>query len=319
MNKAIVDAAVPLRRSPTVPATGYAHAGYAASMAEFGTPRHLPRSNGWILERTIPGTAYRDAMGCYPLFSCRDWSQLTYDLEELGTELVSLMVVPAPFDGYQHDQLAQCFPQVIPFKAHYIADLDQPIERIVKKSHKDTVARALKHVEVTHCREPQTRLDTWSALFDVLVRRHKIDGIRAFSKDAFAKQLAVPGMVMFEAQADGETVGLDLWYVQGDVAYGHLVAFSDRGYALRASYATKWFMLNYFADKVRWIDLGGGAGTNTNGTDGLSTYKAGWSTGTVPVYLCGRIFNHALHDSLAVATGTVGSTYFPSYRTGTPL
>ena len=299
--------------------TGYAHGDYAASLAEFGTPRHLKRCDGWILERQIPGTPYRDAIGPYPLFSCRDWSQLAQDLDEVGRDLVSLMIVPAPFDGYSRHLLDHCFTQVIPFKPHYVTDLTQPTDKIVKKSHQDTVARAIKKVEVSQCVDPVGHLAKWVELFGVLAKRHRITGIRAFSPDAFAKQLAIPGMVMFDARANGETVGLDLWYIQGDVAYGHLVAFNERGYALRASYATKWFMLNYFAGKVRWVDLGGGAGTISNGSDGLSLYKEGWSTGTVPAYLCCRIFDQSLYDVLSAASGTTGSRYFPAYRAGAPL
>ena len=62
---------------------------------------------------------------------------------------------------------------------------------------------------------------------------------------------------MFEASAGGDVVGLDLWYVHGDVAYGHLAAFSDLGYGLGASYATKWAMLHHFSGRVRWVDLSG--------------------------------------------------------------
>ena len=45
---------------------------------------------------------------------------------------------------------------------------------------------------------------------------------------------------MFKAQAEGHIVGLHLWYVQGDVAYGHLGATTTRGYELMASYALYW-------------------------------------------------------------------------------
>jgi hypothetical protein len=301
------------------PLAGYAHPDYVASLAGFGTPRRLPRSNGWILERQIPGTPYKDAIGPYPLFSCRNWSQLKRDLDEIGAELVSLMLVPAPFDQYSQAMLEEAFTVVKPFKSHYVTDLTVPVDKIVKKSHRDTVARAVKKVQVSHCAKPLTRLAEWVGLFEVLTKRHAITGIRAFSSDAFARQLATPGMVMFEAKAGGETVGLDLWYKQGDVAYGHLVAFSERGHQLRASYASKWSMLNYFVGKVRWVDLGGGAGVGTNGADGLTTYKEGWSTGTVPVYLCGRIFDQAVYNSLTEAAGATGSAYFPAYRAGNPL
>src|SRR5438093_1510186 len=73
--------------------TGYMHPRYARSHQEFGSPRELPRCRGWVLERPIPGFAYTDAMGCYPLFACQDWSQLHLDVEDLRNKLVSLVLV----------------------------------------------------------------------------------------------------------------------------------------------------------------------------------------------------------------------------------
>jgi hypothetical protein len=61
----------------------YAHRDYAFSLSEFGTPRLLPRSEGWLLEREIAGASASDLVGPYPLFSCSDWSGLQRDLEEL--------------------------------------------------------------------------------------------------------------------------------------------------------------------------------------------------------------------------------------------
>jgi hypothetical protein len=77
--------------------TGYLHPLYAESLSEFGTPYELARCRGWILKRQIPGFSYYDAMGCYPLFPCQDWSKLSGDLEELGDQLVCLSVVTDPF------------------------------------------------------------------------------------------------------------------------------------------------------------------------------------------------------------------------------
>ena len=179
--------------------------------------------------------------------------------------------------------------------------------------------------------QPSELLDEWERLFANLVSRHAITGLRAFSRAAFEAQLRVPGLVMFKASIDGEVVGLDLWYVQGDVAYGHLVAFSDRGYDEGASYATKWTMLEYFAGTcvsepqipgsdthkgvVRWVDLAGTAGDGDS-DDGLAQFKAGWSTGTKPVYLCGRILQHDVYDGLTRRGGGGATPYFPAYRDG---
>lgn len=303
------------RHSDARAVTGYGHRAYAASLAEFGAPRHLQHCDGWILERAIPGTTDRDAMGCYPLFVCRDWTRLAADLDEIGTDLVSLTLVTDPFGDYEGADLKACFERVVHFKDHYVADLRLPRDKIVKRSHRATVRRALRKVEVRMCPEPLQFLEKWIELFAVLAKKHAIHGLRAFSRVAFAKQLRVPGMVMFEASAQGTTVGLDLWYIQGDVAYGHLVAFSELGYELRASYATKWNVLAYFSDKVRWIDFGAGAGFK-NQSDGLTTFKQGWSTETRPVYLCGRVFRPRLYDQLTSACGLSETEYFPAYRHG---
>src|SRR5438132_8657446 len=108
---------------------GYTHAAYAASLSDYGSPRVLPLCNGWILERPIPGTPYRDAMGCYPLFLCEDWSHLNVDLEEIADGMVCLSLVTDPFGEYDFPYLCQCFPDVaIPFKEHFIVELSRPLE-----------------------------------------------------------------------------------------------------------------------------------------------------------------------------------------------
>jgi hypothetical protein len=76
---------------------GYTDPRYALSLQEFGEPLELPRCGGWILVRSIPGTPYKDAMSCYPLFACRDWTKLHEDLEQVGEDLVSLTLVNDPF------------------------------------------------------------------------------------------------------------------------------------------------------------------------------------------------------------------------------
>ncbi len=61
---------------PAAGASGYLHRAYAEALAGYGRPRELPRSRGWILQRRIAAWAESDAMWCYPLFCCRDWSGL---------------------------------------------------------------------------------------------------------------------------------------------------------------------------------------------------------------------------------------------------
>ena len=96
---------------------GYMSREYAAAFAEFGAPRQLARSGGWLIERAIAGTQHRDAMGCYPLFGCADWSALAADLDDLKHELVSVALVADPFGKHELAALERAFDVVRPFTA----------------------------------------------------------------------------------------------------------------------------------------------------------------------------------------------------------
>src|SRR5207237_160064 len=120
------------REPETLVESGYAHPGYAASLLEFGRPRALIQSGGWILERPIPGANARDAMGCYPIFSCRDWSLLKSDLVELSGDLVSLVLVADPFGNFTEKLLGDTFKDLLtPFKEHFVIDLCEPLKDFV--------------------------------------------------------------------------------------------------------------------------------------------------------------------------------------------
>ncbi len=293
------------------------HPLYAESLAEFGTPRELPRCGGWILERKVPDLPYYDAMGCYPIFCCNDWSKLQADLDKISGDLVSISIVADPFGSYDITYLKQCFGDVvIPFKEAFVVDLDLPINTIVSKNRRKKSRKALKNVSEEECREPANLIDEWLYLYDILIKRHHISGIRRFSRMAFTIQLSIPGIVMFRAVHKGITVGATLWYIQGNTAYGHLAAFSDLGYDLMSSYALDWRAIEYFSDKVRWLYFGPGPGITNDGSDGLSLYKRSWSTDTRTVYFCGRIFDSKRYAEIMKAKGIIETDYFPAYRKG---
>jgi hypothetical protein len=297
---------------------GYGHAAYAASLSEFGKPRHLERSKGWLLERPIPGCGGRDAMGCYPLFVCGDWSELGSDLKDIGNDLLCLSLVTDPFGDYDVNYLRECFPEVtIPFKDHFVVDLSRVFETFVHSHHRRNARRALNQLQVEKCASPVEFLDDWITLYGELIERHNITGLAAFSKASFAKQLVVPGMVAFRAVCGDATVGMVLWYEQDNRAYYHLGAYSARGYELLASFALFEYSIKYFAQRdFEWLSLGSGAGVGSSGESGLSRFKQGWSTGTRTAYFCGRVFDQNKYVEI-VKTRNVGSTkYFPAYRAG---
>src|SRR3974377_1124782 len=165
--------------------TGYTHPHYALSLREFGFPRELTRCHGWILEKTTPGTPYRDAMGCYPLFACGDWSKVHEDLKEIGSELVSLVLVTDPFGAVDPAYLARHFQIANPFKRHLIADLGKHPEHFVDQHHRYYARRSLRDLQVEFCQEPLRYADEWMTLYNNLIKRHAISGIRAFSKESF--------------------------------------------------------------------------------------------------------------------------------------
>lgn len=297
-------------------ASGYASPAYARSLADLGQPRALVASGGWLLERPVAETAYRDAMGCYPLFACADWSQLHHDLEGLSGALVSLVLVADPFGGFRPEDLRRCFPDLLtPFKQHFVVDLHSPLRMSASAHHRRNARKALRAVAVEHDVLATELSEEWMGLYERLIARHDIRGPAAFSSAALASQLAVPGLVALRARRGAETVGMMLWYVQGDVGYYHLAAYSDEGYRQRASFALFSRAIEVFAQRgLRWLNLGAGAGPEANLDDGLTRFKAGWATGTRTAYLCGRICDPDAYAALSAAAGPPAGAWFPAYR-----
>jgi len=298
-------------------ATGYLHPQYTQSLSEFGTPRFLRESGGWILERQIPNSRQLDAMGCYPLFACQDWSRLHADLESIGNSLVCLSVVTDPFGAYKPAYLQECFPDVaIPFKEHFVVDLSRVPDTFVHAHHRRNARKALREMRVEECDNPMDFLEDWASLYATLVERHDITGLAAFSRESFARQLRVPGIVVIRAVHNDATVGMLLWYGQGNRAYYHLGAYNSRGYELGASFALFDYSLRYFAEHgFAWLNLGSGAGIGS-GEQGLSRFKQGWSTGVRTAYFCGRILDPATYREILETRGLPPTRYFPAYRVG---
>ena len=297
--------------------TGYWHPDYARSLAEFGEPRELPRCRGWILERPIPGFPHHDGMGCYPMFACQDWGELEADLEDME-DLVCLSLVTDPFGAYDFAYLKHCFKDACrSYKEHFVTDLSRSPKTFVSSHHRRYARKALRTVAVERCVEPLQFLGEWVKLYANLIQRHDINGITAFSERAFAVQLQIPGLIAFRAVHQGETVGMILWYVQGEVAYYHLGAYSPAGYELRASFALFWRAIRFFADAgLHWLNLGAGAGVKADAGDGLSRFKRGWSAGTRTAYFCGRTFDGAKYDEITRSRRVSNTDYFPAYRLG---
>jgi hypothetical protein len=293
--------------------TGYSHPQYAASLAEFGKPRELPWSKGWLLERAVPGSPDLDAMGCYPIFSTNNWEGLNKDFAAIGPRLVSVALVADPFGEYLPHDLSSWFDRVVAFKQHYIVDFSKPVS--ISKHHRYYSRRAAAEVVIEVGPPTDDFVAHWIDLYGALVRRRELKGIKAFSRASFELQMRVPGLVAFRAIKDGALVGAHVWYQQQNVVYSHLAAATERGYELNCSYAIHSAVIEYFQSRTRWIDLGAGAGLATQ-QDGLTRFKAGWANSTRPAYFCGRILNAERYATLTREFNAQGRDYFPAYRFG---
>lgn len=295
---------------------GYLHPDYADSLRFFGHPWPLEQSEGWLLRRQIEGTPYFDAMGCYPLFTCKHWDRLPTDMTNLPPEWVSVFVVTDPLASFDEKLLRQSFPDVCyPYKQHMLVDLSQSPEKFVHSHHQRYARWALKRVKVDLCSPRQGIIDTWCQLYRHLCTKHGIKGIPRFSRAAFQQQLSLPGTVVFKATANQETIGILIWYQMGTDAYYHLGASNADGYKSRASFALFWESIGYFAEQgVKRLSLGAGAGWQNDRRGGLTRFKSGWSNACRTAYFCGKIIDRKKYQDLSQRAPIVSPEFFPLYR-----
>jgi hypothetical protein len=255
-------------------------------------------------------------MGIYPFVACDDWRGLAADVDALAdTGLVSLTLVTDPFCPLDTDRLRDIFPdRMQSFNDHHVVDLASDYLSAISKRRLRQARAALREMTVETVENPEEVADTWVSLYRTLVERHDIRDMRAFSPEALKRQLQVPGAIVFRAHRQGRTLGMHIWYVHGDTAHSHLTAMDAEGYERRASYALHVYAFEHLPANVRWVNLGGVPGGESN--EGLYHFKSGWATETRPTYLCGRILDRAGYEALAESTGTAASDWFPAYREG---
>ncbi len=289
---------------------------YAHSLAEFGSPVRLPYSQGHVLLRPIPGTEFVDAIGCYPLFACRNAAALAQDLPFLQKSgAVSLTLVTDPLGGFDPEILVEAFTAVArPYKAHYLVDLSQQSDEMGTSHHRRNARRCARHAVFHTCAHPADRLDQWCELYAHLVDRHHITGEARFSRDAFAQQLSLPGVFLVEARnTEGDILGMQLWFYDRTKAWHHLSGYSPAGYRHGGvSYGLMAYALAQLKSRgIQVANLGAGAGLEADAADGLSRFKQGWSTHTRDAWLCGAALDPQRYASLS---GNTSHSFFPAYR-----
>lgn len=291
---------------------GYQSREYAAALANLGTPRPLLHAGGWWLERAIPGSSLRDGCGPYPLLCCGNWCGLNEDLLELEGEIVSFTAVTDPFGSYDEKLLQQTFPDLLlPYKEHLVAELQSP-EGIAISAHHRRKLRKAAGVVVQMVDPPQRATDDWVALYGLLISRHAIEGVAAFTPAGLTSQLNTPGLTLFRADVGGEPACIHLWLRVGQVVYYHLGASTAAGYAAGASYALVWHVLQHYrAQGVEMANFGAAPDASVSAEQGLLRFKSGWATTTRQTYLAGRILDPTRYTALSA--GLAGD-YFPLYR-----
>lgn len=305
--------AIESRRADT---SGYSSRQYAEAFSHVGQIQHLTASNSWIIQRAIEQTPYKDAIGCYPLFSCPNWDKLADDITTFPEDVIAFSLVTDPFSDVDERKLKALFPDVCkPFKSHYVLNLEQDVRKTIGSNHQRNAKKALKQLQIGPVADPMSQLDAWVALYDNLIARHNIKGIARFSHDAFTRQFEAPGLQVYQAQLAGEVVGMVLFYEMGDTVYYHLGAYSEAGYAHRASFGIFFRAIEDFQSRhAKWLNLGSGAGLSESEDNGLVRFKKGWSSDTRTAWFCGKILNHTTYAHLAGKSGDQQSSFFPAYR-----
>jgi hypothetical protein len=301
--------------------SGYADPLYCESLDEFGKPRQMDHCGGSILVRNIPGSKHVDAIGPYPIFSCRDLDEIGEDLRILEKEsnIVSISLVTDPLSNFDEDLLKTNFSDRFHrFKSHFIVDLRKEIDTYISSHHSRYSKKSMKSIKVERIEDPLDYLDEWVDLYTHLVERHDIKGIQAFSEKTFEKQFTLPGLISYRAVLKGETVGIVLYFSNGKNVYYHLGAYNKQGYEEHASYSIFYnSILDLGENGHKRLSLGGSPGINNKDSkDGLTMFKKGWASETRDVYFCGRILSKKYYDELVQKRCETDSDFFPVYRGG---
>lgn len=282
----------------------YARPAYAAALARDGLVALAVEPWGTpVLRRPIAGGG-ADAIGPYPMTVFAACADLEAGFAMLdGAGLISVALVADPLTPAP--PLAR-FDIVRPFKTHHLVS---PRAYAPNKHHRAELRRSLARCTVEEVRLAD-KLVAWTQLYGGLIQRHGITGLSAFS-DAYFRYLAtLPELVTLAARMDGEIVAMGLWFAHGQVAYNHLGASAEAGYAVGASYALYDAAIAHFAH-CEVINLGGGAGANDDPNDGLARFKRGFANDAVTAHLYGKVLDVARYAALS---GGVTSDYFPAYR-----
>lgn len=295
------------------PGRAYADPAYAASLAEHGRPLALPASGATVLLVPIAGTDRVDAVAPYPLLSCPWPEHLADDLAIVAAAgAVTLTAVLDPMRPLPPPESLARFDLARPFKRHFVTALDDG-EHVPSRGHRRSVARSRARVTVEVVAGSATDPDRWWALWQGLVRAAGLTGMRAPSRDAFARQLALDGAMTQWAEVDGAPVAAQIALVTPDAAYAHVAVSDPVGRATAAMHALDAVLLDRARGAVPAVHWGGTAGAH-DADDGLAAYKRGWSNRVRQAWLVGAVLDRAAHAALGGRLPLDPAAWFPAWR-----
>jgi hypothetical protein len=67
-------------------------------------------------------------------------------------------------------------------------------------------------VNIFHSEKPALLTEVWSELYNLLIQRHGIIGLKVFFKKSFENQLLIPGVVVFCDEKEYKIFGMQFWY-----------------------------------------------------------------------------------------------------------
>jgi hypothetical protein len=180
-------------------------------------------------------------------------------------------------------------------------------------NHVRNARKALQGLVVRREDDPMDFVEGWISLYAGLVERHAITGVAAFSPASFRAQFQTPGLVVYSARAGDRLAGMALFYRMDRQVYYHLAAYSEEGYNEKASFGIfRKALADFKQEGLELLNLGGGAGLQEKGEDGLMRFKKGWANDTRMAFLCGKICDRPIYEALS--NGRARNGYFPAYR-----
>lgn len=301
-------------RSPTVAPSPKARVPYDApdyvhSLSHLGTPLVLPELPCGFVERPIPGSARRDAIGPWPYVTpwTRDEAALVVDrLRRRGNVTLSAVFRPdAPVDS---DGLARVGIACRPLKPHYVREpggRPPPPSRRTRRN----LSRSRRHWAVG----PVDLETAWAEVAEVhaAVSRRR-PGMSTFTDppaDHFRVLASLAGMRALGAY-DADGLGAALLYAESDSEiHCHLLGGGARSLRFGAAY-TLFEHLESAAGAARTIYFGGAPAGPAG--EGIARFKRRFATAERPVILATVILDEVACGALAKGRDAGG--YFPPYR-----